>query len=50
MHRVGQKYKYIQSLVRKLEGTRQLWRPKHKVEDYIKINFKEVGCAGVVWI
>jgi len=37
-------------LVGKPEGKRPLWRPRHKWEDNIKMDFQEVGCRGVDWI
>jgi len=32
------------------EGKRPLGRPKRKLEDNIKMDLQEVGCAGVDWI
>jgi hypothetical protein len=40
-------------LVGKPEGKRQLGRPKHKLEDNIKMDFKEVGrgpLTGLIWL
>jgi hypothetical protein len=37
-------------LVGKLEGKRPLGRPRHKLEDNIKIDLQEVGCLGMDWI
>jgi hypothetical protein len=37
-------------LVRKLERKRPLGRPRHRWEDYIKINLQEVGCEAKAWI
>jgi hypothetical protein len=37
-------------LVRKPEGKRQFGRPKHKWEDTIKMDLKEIRCGGVEWI
>ena len=37
-------------LVRKLEGKRQLGRPRRRWEDNIKMDLKEVGCGGMDWI
>jgi 3-oxoacyl-ACP reductase-like protein len=37
-------------LVGKPEGKRPLGRPRHRWEDNIKMDFKEAGCVGTVWI
>ena len=37
-------------LVGKPEGKRPLGRPRHRWEDNIKIDLKEVGCGGMHWI
>jgi hypothetical protein len=37
-------------LVGKLEGKRQLGRPRHRQEDNIEINFREFKWEGVYWI
>jgi len=37
-------------LVGKPEGKRPLGRPRHKWEDNIKMDLKEVGCGGMDWI
>jgi hypothetical protein len=37
-------------LVRKPEGKRPLWRPRHRWEDNIKMDLQEVGCGGMDWI
>jgi hypothetical protein len=29
---------------------RLLWRPRHRWEDNIQIDVKEIGCEGVDWI
>jgi hypothetical protein len=34
-------------LMGKPEGTRPLWRPKHRWEDNIEMDLQEVGCG--VW-
>ena len=34
----------------KPEGKRQLWRPRRRWEDNIKMDLQEVGCGGMVWI
>jgi len=36
-------------LVGKYEGKRPLGRPRHRWEDNIKMDLKEVGCGGVEW-
>jgi len=37
-------------LVGKPEGKRPLGRPRHRWEDYIKMDLQEVGCGSVDWI
>jgi hypothetical protein len=37
-------------LVRKSEGKRPLRRPRHRWEDNIKMDLREIGCGGVGWI
>ena len=32
------------------EGKRPLGRPRHRWEDNIKMDLREVGCGGVDWI
>ena len=34
----------------KSEGKRQLGKPRHRWEDYIKIDLQEVRCEGMDWI
>jgi hypothetical protein len=36
--------------VGKLEGKRHLARPKHKWEDNIKMELREIGWCGMDWI
>jgi hypothetical protein len=36
--------------VRKPEGKRPLGRPRHRWEDNINMDLKEVGCRGKDWI
>jgi len=36
-------------LVGKREGKRPLGRPRHRLEDNIKMDFQEVGCGGIDW-
>ena len=31
-------------------GKRPLGRPRHRWEDYIKMDLQEVGCGGMDWI
>jgi hypothetical protein len=37
-------------LVRKLEGKKPLGRPRHRLDNDIKINLKEIGRDGMDWI
>jgi hypothetical protein len=37
-------------LVREPEGKRRLGRPKHKREDNIRMDLREIGWEGVDWI
>ena len=37
-------------LVRKPEGRRPLWRPRHRWEDNIRMALQEVGCGCVDWM
>jgi len=37
-------------LVGKSEGKRPLGRPKHRRENYIKMDLKEVGFGSIDWI
>jgi hypothetical protein len=37
-------------LVGKPEGKRPLGRPRHRWEDNIKMDLREVGCGGMNWI
>jgi hypothetical protein len=47
---MGERRKVYRVLVGKLEGERPLERARHKWEDGIKIDFKEVDSGGVEWI
>jgi hypothetical protein len=47
---MGQGRGVYRVLVRKPEGKRPLWRPRHRWEDNIKMNLQEVGCGGMDWI
>jgi len=44
--RKGNRRGLYRVLVRKPEGKRQLWRPRHRCENNIKIDLQEVGCGG----
>ena len=48
--RVGEDRGVYRVLVGKPEGKRPLGRPRHRWEDNIKMNLKEVGCGGMDWI
>jgi hypothetical protein len=37
-------------LVGKPEGNRPLGRPRHRWEDWIKMDLREIGLGGVDWI
>jgi hypothetical protein len=37
-------------LVGKPEGRRPLGRPRRRLEDNIKMDLQEVGCAGMEWM
>jgi hypothetical protein len=45
--RIGEERGVYRVLVGKPEGNRPLGRPRHKWEDNIKMNLREVGCGGV---
>ena len=45
--RMGERRGVYRVLVGKLEGKRQLGRPKRRWEDNIEMDLQEVGCAGV---
>ena len=47
---MGERRGVYRVLVGKLEGKRQLGRPRHRWEDNIKMDLQEVGCRGVDWI
>jgi len=48
--RMGEGRGVYRILVGKPEGKRPLGRPRHRWEDTIKIDLKEVGCGGRDWI
>jgi hypothetical protein len=47
---MGQRRGAYRILVGKLEVRRPLERPRHRWEDNIKTNLREVGCGCVDWI
>ena len=47
---VGESTAVYRVLVEKPEGKRPLGRPRHRWEDYIKMDLQEVGCGGRDWI
>ena len=48
--RVGERRGVYRVLVEKPVGKRPLWRPRHRLEDNIKMDFQEVGCGAMYWI
>jgi hypothetical protein len=48
--RVGDKKDAFRGLVGRPEGGRQVGRTRHRWEDNIKMDFKEVGWGGMDWI
>jgi hypothetical protein len=48
--RMGEGRNVYGGLVGKLEGKRSLERPRHRCEDGMKIDLKEIGWRGVDWI
>jgi hypothetical protein len=47
---MGEERKLYKVLVRKPEGKRSLGRPRHRWEDGIIMDFREIGLGGVDWI
>ena len=47
---MGERRDIYRALVGKPEGKRQLWRPRHRWEDKMKMDLQEVGCGGMDWI
>jgi hypothetical protein len=47
--RIGEGRSVYRILVRKPEEKRPLGRPRYRWEDYIKMDFQEVGCGGTDW-
>ena len=50
MARMGDRRSAYRILVGRCEGKRQLGRPRRGWEDNIKIDLKDVGWRGMVWI
>jgi hypothetical protein len=48
--RVGERRNVYRVLVGKPEGKRRLGRPRHRWEDVIKMDLREIGWGGVDWI
>jgi hypothetical protein len=48
--RMGERRGAYRALVVKPEGRRPLGRPRHRWEDYIKMDLREVGWEGTNWI
>jgi hypothetical protein len=47
---MGEKWKACRVLVGKPKGKIRLGRPRHKWEDDIKMDLREIGCSGMDWI
>jgi hypothetical protein len=47
---MGRERKVYRVLVGKPEGKRPLGRPRHRWEDGIRIDLREIGLGGVDWI
>jgi len=47
---LGERRGVYRDLVGRPERKRQLWRPRPRWEDNIKIYFQKVGCGGTDWI
>ena len=48
--RMGERRRVYSVLVGKPVGKRQLGRHRHRWEDNIKMDLREVGCGGMDWI
>jgi hypothetical protein len=48
--RIGEERKVYKVLVGKSEGKRPLGRPRHRWEDGIRMDLREIGLGGGVWI
>jgi hypothetical protein len=46
----GESRRVYRVLVGKPAGKRPLERPRHRLEDIIKMDLQEVGCGGMDWI
>ena len=46
----GERRGVCRILMGKPEGRRHNGRPRHRWEDYIKMDLQEVGCGGMDWI
>jgi hypothetical protein len=47
---MGEERKVYKVLVGKPEGKRPLGRPRHRWEDGVRMDLKEIGLGGVDWI
>jgi hypothetical protein len=47
---MGEERKVYKVLVGKPEGKRPLGRPRHRLEDRIRMDLTEIGLGGVEWI
>jgi len=47
---MGERRGVYRILVGKPEGKRPCGRPRHRLENNIKMDLKEVGCGGIDWI
>jgi len=47
---MGERRGVYRVLVGKPKGKRPLGRPRHRLEDNIKVDVQEVGCGGMDWI
>jgi hypothetical protein len=47
---MGEERKLYKGLVGKPEGKRPLRRPRHRWEDGIRMDLREIGLGGVDWI
>jgi hypothetical protein len=48
--RIGERGDAYRVLVGKPEGRRPLGKPRHRWEDNIKMDFREMGCGGTGWM
>jgi hypothetical protein len=47
---MGEERKVYKVLLGKPEGKRPLGRPRHRWEDGVRMDFREIGLGGVDWI